>query len=126
MGIFSTIRLVALFAAGVMMADPAAALRCDRKVMSEGMRQIEIRKYCGEPTVTQERTVVRAGVPRRQGRTNANDNSQQELLYNDRSYEEVVVEEWTYNFGRHRFMVVIRFVNGLVTDIEDLGYGYVE
>lgn len=126
MSIFNTIRLATLFSVALMIANPAAALRCDRKVISEGMRQIEIRKYCGEPTDTQERTAVRAGIPRRQGRTNPNDNSQQELLINDRSYEEVVVEEWTYNFGPHRLMVVVRFVNGQVTDIEDLGYGYRE
>ncbi len=124
MSSINTLRLAIFFSVGIMVAYPATALRCDRKVMSEGMRQIEIRKYCGEPTEKQERTVVRAGIPRRQGRTNPNDNSQQELLYNDRSYEEVVVEEWTYNFGPHRFMVLVRFVNGLVTDIEDLGYGF--
>ncbi len=126
MSIFKILRLAVLFSVGLMLANPAMALRCDRKVMSEGMRTIEIRKYCGEPTESQQRTVVRAGFPRRQGRTTPNDNSQQELLYNDRSYEEVLVEEWTYNFGPRRFMVVVRFVNGLVTDIEDLGYGYHE
>ncbi len=126
MRVFNIIRFATLFTAGLVMASPTMALRCDHKVVSEGMRQIEIRKYCGAPTTTQERTVVRAGVSRRQGRTNPDGNSQQELLYNDRSYEEIVVEEWTYNFGRLRFMVVIRFVNGVVTDIEDLGYGYIE
>ncbi len=37
---------------------------------------------------------------------------------------EVVVEEWTYNFGPRRLMRVIRFENGLVTSIRQLGYGY--
>ncbi|MGI9294868.1 MAG: DUF2845 domain-containing protein [Pseudomonadales bacterium] len=109
---------------GLTLADPVMALRCDRKIVSEGMPQGEVRKYCGEPTSTQERTIVRAGIPRSQNRTQSDRRGRQELLFADRSYEEIVVEEWTYNFGRHRFIYVIRFENGRVTAIEDLGYGY--
>ncbi len=102
------------------------ALRCDHKIVSKGMSQGEVRKYCGEATSTQERTLVRAGIPRRQNRSQSDQGNSQELVIADRSYEEIVVEEWTYNFGRHRFMALIRFENGRVTSIEDLGYGYVE
>ena len=38
--------------------------------------------------------------------------------------EEVVVEEWTYNFGPYQLMVKIRLDNGIVADIKYLGYGY--
>jgi len=47
-----------------------------------------------------------------------------ELLFADRAYVEIVVEEWTYNFGPHRLMRVVRFENGLVTSITQLAYGY--
>ena len=42
----------------------------------------------------------------------------------DRAYEEVVVEEWTYNFGPRRLMRQVIFENGFVRSIKQLGYGY--
>ena len=41
-----------------------------------------------------------------------------------RLIEEVVIEEWTYNFGPHQLMRVVRLENGYVADIKHLGYGY--
>lgn len=37
---------------------------------------------------------------------------------------EVPVEVWTYNFGPYKLMRRVRFVDGLVEEIETLGYGY--
>ena len=37
---------------------------------------------------------------------------------------EVPVESWVYNFGPNKFMRKVRFENGIVADIETLGYGY--
>jgi len=39
---------------------------------------------------------------------------------------EVPVEYWTYNFGPNKLMRRIRFVDGLVEEIETLDYGYNE
>ena len=38
--------------------------------------------------------------------------------------EEVVIEEWTYNRGPHQLMRVVRLENGVVAEVEILGYGY--
>ncbi len=54
------------------------------------------------------------------------DISQQELLIHDRSVVEVLIEEWTYNFGPHKLMRIVRFENGLVAEIDHLGYGYTD
>jgi len=37
---------------------------------------------------------------------------------------EVPVDIWTYNFGPYKLMRRIRFVDGVVEEIETLGYGY--
>jgi hypothetical protein len=37
---------------------------------------------------------------------------------------EVPVEIWTFNFGPYKLMRRVRFVDGLVEDIETLGYGH--
>ncbi len=39
---------------------------------------------------------------------------------------EMPVELWTYNFGPNKFMRRIRFEDGLVVEIETLGYGYIQ
>jgi len=41
-----------------------------------------------------------------------------------RYVEEVLVEDWTYNWGPYQLMRTIRLENGFVTEIRQLGYGY--
>ena len=41
-------------------------------------------------------------------------------------FVEIPVEVWTYNFGPYKLMRQIRFVDGVVEEIESLGYGYHE
>jgi hypothetical protein len=38
--------------------------------------------------------------------------------------EDVVIEEWTFNFGPHQLMRVVRLENGTVAEIKYLGYGF--
>jgi hypothetical protein len=126
----NTVRTIAwsiITAGALLAADPALALRCKSKLLSEGDPQGKVLKYCGEPGATLVRSVYRAGFPRarfRVGTTESRLSSESELLIADRAYEEVVVEEWTYNFGPRRLMRRIRFENGLIRSITQLGYGY--
>lgn len=109
----------------LLMAEPALALRCGSKLVAAGAPQGKVLKYCGEPESIQVRSVYRTGLPRGQLRQRVGtERPERELLYADRAYVEIVVEEWTYNFGPRRLMRVIRFENGLVTSIKQLGYGY--
>ena len=110
--------------------DSAFALRCGTRLVSEGDHQLKIEKYCGEPAAVTLRTVYRSGIPtsrHRHGRQHlSHANSSDELLIHNRSLVEVQIEEWTYNFGPRRLMRVIRFENGLVTNVTALGYGYIQ
>jgi hypothetical protein len=110
--------------------EPAFALRCGNRLVSEGDHQLKIEKYCGEPAAVTLHTVYRSGIPtsrHRHGRQQlSHANSSDELLIHNRSLEEVQIEEWTYNFGPRRLMRVIRFENGLVTNVTALGYGYIQ
>ena len=112
----------------LLLAEPALAMRCGSRLVSDGAPQAKVLKYCGEPESIQVRTILRAGFPRYRARLGVSDGRSieysRELLYADRSYVEVVVEEWTYNFGPHRLMRIVRFENGLVTSVTRLGYGY--
>lgn len=124
-----------LIAAAIMLlAEPALAFRCKGKLVMEGDPQIKVLKFCGEPASVQQRTIYRSGIPRRfvSSQTALESNggeisvSREELLIHDRSVVEVLVEDWTYNFGPHKLIRVVHFENGLVTDIDRLGYGYTE
>lgn len=107
-------------------SNGALALRCGNKLVQRGDPMPKVLRICGEPVATQQRSIVRRGVPRsrvfRDGELRGL--SDEELLINDRSYVEVIVEEWTYNFGPRKLMRIVRFENGLVADIKELGYGY--
>ncbi len=112
----------------LLLAEPALAMRCGSRLVSDGAPQAKVLKYCGEPESIQVRTILRAGFPRYRAQLGVSDTRSigysRELLYADRSYVEVVVEEWTYNFGPHRLMRIVHFENGRVTSVTRLGYGY--
>ena len=90
---------------------PAHALSCGSRVIGRGDDAAKLLEFCGEPASVQTRHIDRTPIDA-----------------NGRVYrgftEEVLVEEWTYNFGPYRLMVKIRLDNGVVTDIKYLGYGY--
>ncbi len=91
---------------------PAQALRCCNRLIVEGDHVTKLLRYCGEPQYVQSRLahgvfigdvgrVVLAGL-----------------------FREVLIEEWTYNFGPHKLMRTVRIENGIVRGIRGLGYGY--
>lgn len=94
----------------------ADALRCGAKLVAEGDTLSAVEAKCGLPTDVVRRTrfapaiVWRDGHPYRVGHGSI----------------EIVVEEWTYNFGPQRFMRRVRFEDGVVVRIDTLGYGYRE
>ena len=119
-----------LAAAGLLLfaATPALAFRCGNRIVSDGDHYSKVLKICGEPTGVQERVIYREGVTRPRFRVEGPNGLKydKEVLQYDRSYVEVLVEEWTYNFGPRRLMQLVRFENGFVVEVDQLGYGYRE
>lgn len=122
------ILLPALLVAGVSLpVDAAFAFRCGNKLVSKGDPAAKVLKICGEPVGVQQRVIYRSGFTRPRFRDyGPGIHFHREVLSYDRSYEEVLVEEWTYNFGPRRLMQLVRFENGFVADIRQIGYGYHE
>ena len=118
----------------LLLAEPALAFRCKGKLVKEGDPQAKVLRFCGEPVSAQQRTIYRAGVPHPwvgnrfavERDSTVGNSTSDELLIHDRSVVEILVEEWTYNFGPHRLMRIVRFENGLVAEVTGLGYGYLE
>lgn len=101
-------------AASVLFGSHAYAdgLRCGSKLVLMGDTRASVRNKCGEPTDITHSTRVK----------------QPTFVFRGRLYhgEEtaVDVENWTYNFGPNKFMRRVRFVDGIVEDVETLDYGY--
>lgn len=95
-------------------AAHADAMRCGNKLVREGDTLTIVRDLCGEPRDVYTRSILRRPSYLRNGR----------LYYFGDALVEVPVEVWTYNFGPYKLMRRVRFVDGLVEEIETLGYGY--
>lgn len=97
-------------------AAGADAMRCGNRIVSSGDTRSKVLQLCGEPTDVVKRTVLRRPYYDFRGR----------IIYYGDGLVEIPVESWTYNFGPYKLMRRIRFVDGLVEDIETLGHGYHE
>ena len=108
--------LLGLAAFASAFAAPALAdgMRCGSRLIRDGDVRAEVRAFCGEPADVQTRTILRRPVYNFQGR----------LLYSGDGLIEIPVETWTYNFGPNKLMRRVRFIDGIVDEVETLGYGY--
>ncbi|MDY6947233.1 MAG: DUF2845 domain-containing protein [Pseudomonadota bacterium] len=108
--------LIGLTVVAVAFAAPAHAdgLRCGGRLLRDGDSRAEVRAFCGEPVDVQTRTILRRPFYTAGGR----------LLYLGDGLTEIPVETWTYNFGPNKLMRRVRFVDGIVEEVETLGYGY--
>jgi len=104
------------FAAAFVAAAPAHAdgFRCGTRLVVEGTTRGEVLARCGEPTDVARRSILRRPVLWRYGRPY--------FLSDD--LVEVPVETWTYNLGPNKLMRRLRLEDGLVVEIDTLGYGY--
>lgn len=111
-----TALLIGLAALAGALAAPAHAdgMRCGGRLIRDGDARAEVRAFCGEPADVQTRTILRRPVYNFQGR----------LVYSGDGLVEIPVETWTYNFGPNKLMRRVRFIDGIVEEVETLGYGY--
>lgn len=98
-------------------ASPAYAFRCGSKVIREGDTRSEVAAKCGEPTeIERKSAVVRRPILGVGGRRNSI--GQIDV--------EIPIEVWVYNLGPNKLMRRLRFEDGVLVDIDTLGYGYYE
>jgi hypothetical protein len=110
--------LLAILAACALTSQPAHAdsMRCGSKLVRDGDPRDAVAAKCGQPSDVQTRTVLRRPYYDFDGR----------IVYYGDGLVEVPVEIWTYNFGPYKLMRRVRIVDGIVDEIETLGYGYHE
>ncbi len=108
-------------------SSPAYALRCGHSLVQVGDYKDYVVDVCGDPDN------IRSHYERRGNRIHG-DTSQ--YLFNGKhgfpntsfnmglsNYHEieVLVEQWTYNFGSDRLTKILQFENGVLMEIESLG-----
>jgi hypothetical protein len=101
-----------------LLASPAFAFRCGSHIVSEGDTRAQVLARCGEPADVSRSEIQRRvwlGGPRgHNGYGSGND------------FVVLPVEYWVYNLGPNRLMQRVRFIDGVVVEVESLGYGYYE
>jgi hypothetical protein len=90
-----------------------AALRCGQYLVDIGDYEADVLQRCGPPTIQDRRYGLRGQEIRDPGNT---------LEFN--RYDQVVIDEWIYNFGPRHLKQYLRFENNILKEIRSLGYGY--
>lgn len=101
-----TLLLIPLF------SDTTFAITCGRSLIDIGDRKDKVYDKCGEPESTQTRTKLVAATIQDPNRILA-----------IQQYEQVIVDEWIYNFGPMRFKQFLRFENNVLREIQELQRG---
>ncbi len=107
-------RILALLVLALLAATPAQAFRCGTKLVHEGDTRAEVVAKCGEPADISRRSVWRQPIIWHRGRP----------FYVGEGLIEIPIETWLYNLGPRKLMRRVRFEDGLVVEIETLGYGF--
>jgi hypothetical protein len=99
-------------------ASPAYAFRCGSHLIVEGATRSEVAAKCGDPTEINRRSaILRRPTVWVGGRP---------YLAGGDTVIEIPVEIWIYNLGPSKLMRKLRFEDGVLVDIDTLGYGYYE
>jgi len=119
----------AFFSISILVPAQAMAMRCGTHIITRGDTQAKVLRYCGEPTQTSSRYITRgarhSALIRQPGATGDISLTSVERVDYYLS-EEVLVEDWVFNFGPNKLMRRVIFENGEVVEVDTLDYGYHE
>jgi hypothetical protein len=101
----------------------ADGLSCNGRIVSLGDTLYQVRSLCGEPDDAQHRIETRTVRHRvRVACQRQRDPNAQCDTTVERSTD-VVVDDWTYDFGRQRFIRFLTFIDGRLASVQTGGYG---
>lgn len=116
-----------VFSLCVFFSAPLLALRCGHSLVQPGDYKDYVVDICGEPDYVDSHYERRGNVNHADA-TQYNFNRRQRISNNSFNYGqshyqeiEVLVEEWIYNFGSARLRKLLRFENGRLIEVENLG-----
>jgi Protein of unknown function (DUF2845) len=104
-----------LLAAACLPGLANAGMRCGSRIIDKGSSSAEVTSFCGAPTQVDRTTAYRGGA------TTVNSDGRVTGTGAD-----IQIEYWTYNFGPNLLMERLRIEDGIVVDVQSLGYGFNE
>jgi hypothetical protein len=112
--------LAALCASSSARAD---SLSCNGRIASSGDSRYDVKAICGDPDDSAQRVEYRtlsgrvAGPGAREGGRLRCSQTREQVV-------EVVIDEWTYDFGSNRFIEYLTFEQGRLVSVRTGGYGH--
>jgi uncharacterized protein DUF2845 len=98
-------------------------MRCGQRLVSTGDTLYAVRSVCGEPAATDRRIVQRTG-RRKVSAPCFKDRDGQVRCERVEEYTvDVVIDEWTYDFGPRRFVHYLTFEDSKLIKVATGGYG---
>jgi hypothetical protein len=101
----------------------ADSLSCKGRIVSTGDSRYRVRSICGEPDDLQQRTEYRTLRGRVVGPC-YRVNTKLRCKNTEEHVVEYVIEVWTYDFGKHRFVQYLTFEQGQLVRVESGSYGH--
>lgn len=107
---------------GLLGSEAAAdGMRCGTRLISAGDSTYAVKSRCGEPQDATRRVETRT--ERRRVRVPCGRNDEARCERVQEVSADVVVEEWTYDFGPQRFVHYLTFFDGKLARIQTGSYG---
>jgi hypothetical protein len=107
-------------------ASPSAhadSLSCNSRIVSTGDSRYQVRSVCGEPDDATQRVEYRTLRGRVAGPC-TRDGKKLRCSRTEETVVEVVIDEWTYDFGRNRFIQYLTFEQGQLATVKSGSYGH--
>jgi len=102
----------------------ADGMRCGSRVVSSGDTLYAVRAVCGEPDAADRRVVTRTEVQRVKAPCFRDDRGAVRCERDTAVQVDVIIDEWTYDFGTQKFIRYLTFENGRLQRVATGGYGY--
>jgi uncharacterized protein DUF2845 len=98
-------------------------MRCGQRLISTGDTLYAVRNVCGEPSASDRRVVQRTGKRRVSGPCFKDRDGAVRCDRVEEYTVEIVIDEWTYDFGPRRFVHYLTFEDGKLIKVATGGYG---
>jgi hypothetical protein len=102
----------------------ADSMRCGNRLVASGDSLYKVRQICGDPDASERRVELRT--QRHRVRQPCSDDPSKRCEVEHERTVEVVVDEWTYDFGRNRFVQYVTFEQGKLIAVDSGSYGHKE
>jgi len=96
---------------------------CGSRLISAGDTLYQVRTVCGEPDDAQHRIETRTVRRRVRVPCERNERRSGQCETTVEHSTDVVIDDWTYDFGRQRFIRYLTFLDGRLASVQTGSYG---